>query len=70
MPETPQQRTDDSDDQDLATTPDAPQSRTDDSSGSRADGPTDTDESGGLKTPVTREEVERRQLGDEVDRDE
>lgn len=61
MPDTPQQRTDDTEDR-LGTTPDAPQARADEAGDAR-----DTDESRGLQTPVTREEVERRQLDDEVD---
>lgn len=64
MADTPQQRSDEG--SDLGTTPDAPQGRTDDQDAERS-GPTDTDESAGLKTPVTREEVERRQLDDDVE---
>ena len=61
MPDTPQQRTDESDDG-LGTTPEAPQTRADEDGDGR-----DTDETRGLQTPVTREEVERRQLDDDVD---
>lgn len=70
MADTPQQRADEDHEDDVGTTPDAPQTRTDESQESGSGAPTDTDESAGLKTPVTREEVERRQLGDEVDGDE
>ena len=66
MPDTPQQRTDDTRDEDLGTTPEAPQSRTDEEQEGSQQAPTDTDESAGLKTPVTREEVERRQLDDDA----
>lgn len=67
MADTPQQRTDEGRDEDLATTPDAPQARTEGDQDEQRGAPTDTDESAGLKTPVTREEVERRQLDDDVE---
>lgn len=67
MARTPQQRTDEDREEGLAATPDAPQGRTDGAQDAEESGPTDTDESAGLKTPVTREEIERRQLDDDVE---
>lgn len=61
MAATPQQRTDTSDD--LGTTPSAPQSRTDDDQRHDRDVPP----ADRLNSPVTVDEIERRQLDDEAD---
>lgn len=64
--DTPQQRAGDEDD--LGTTPSAPQARTDlagDDDRQDAEAAPDDD----LQEPVTREEIERRQLDDDVDVD-
>ena len=70
MPDTPQERTDEPG-EGLGTTPAAPQSRTDQEQ-ERDDGQRparETDDPREMQSPVTREEVEERQLSDEVDVD-
>lgn len=64
MPDTPQRRSDGPDD-DLGTTPDAPQGRTDEEQADDSSGPpasTDGGDADQLQPPITRDEVERRQL--------
>lgn len=66
MSDTPQQRSDDAE-EDLGTTPAAPQTRTDGEPDGE-EGPPASTEGGDrdqLQPPVTRDEVERRQLDDD-----
>ena len=72
MADTPQERTDEPG-EGLGTTPAAPQSRTDLEQEEQRDEDRrparETDDPREMQSPVTREEVERRQLDDEVDTD-
>lgn len=70
MADTPQQRTDDPE-EGLGTTPAAPQSRSDQEQDRQEEErpARETDDPREPQSPVTREEVDERQLDEDVDRD-